>query len=152
VWLFNGEIEQMFLGQYRHSLDDKGRLTIPAKFRDELSNGAHLTQGFDRNLRLVTKAAFDEMAAKVSQMQTTDPLTRILRRLIFASASEADLDSVGRILIPQFLRDVAGLQTDAVIVGVGEAIEIWSPASWDEQVSLLSDVEANSQRFAALEL
>ncbi len=142
----------MFLGQYRHSLDDKGRLTIPAKFRDELAGGAHLTQGFDHNLRLVTKSAFDEMVTKVSQLSEGDPLTRILARLIFSGASEANPDSVGRILIPQFLREVAGLADDAVIVGVGKSVEIWSPAAWDEQMLLLSDFEANSQRFAALDL
>ncbi len=142
----------MFLGQYRHTLDDKGRLTIPARFRDELSAGAYLTQGFDRNLRLLTESAFKSVFEKLTLMNTTDPVTREVRRLLFANASQVDLDRVGRILIPQFLRDVAGLQTEAVIVGVGEAIEIWAPADWDEQVTLLSNVDANSQRFADLDL
>lgn len=142
----------MFLGQYRHTLDDKGRLTIPSRYRNELSNGAYLTQGFDRNLRLMTEQAFGAVYAKLSQMNTTDPMARELRRLIFATASQLDLDSVGRILIPQFLRGVAGLERDAVIVGVGEVVEIWSPEEWDSQVTLLSDVDANSQRFIELDL
>ena len=79
-------------------------------------------------------------------------VARELRRLIFATASQVDLDSVGRILIPQFLRGVAGLERDAVIVGVGEVVEIWSPEAWDSQVTLLSDVDANSQRFIELDL
>ena len=142
----------MFLGQYRHTLDDKGRLTIPSRYRNELSDGAYLTQGFDRNLRLMTEQAFGAVYAKLGQMNTTDPVARELRRLIFATASQVDLDSVGRILIPQFLRGVAGLERDAVIVGVGEVVEIWAPEAWDSQVTLLSDVDANSQRFIELDL
>ncbi|MFH1632920.1 MAG: division/cell wall cluster transcriptional repressor MraZ [Chloroflexota bacterium] len=142
----------MFLGQYRHTLDSKGRLTIPARFRDLLAEGAFLTQGFDRNLRLLTEPAFKAIYDKVNHLSMTDPTTRQLRRLIFATASQVEIDSIGRVLIPQFLRDMAGLETEAVIVGVGEAIEIWSPEAWDEQVALMSDIDANSQRFADLDL
>lgn len=142
----------MFLGQYRHTLDEKGRLTIPARYRDELSGGAYVTQGFDRNLRLLTEPAFEAISQKLSQMNVTDPMNRGLRRLIFANASQVDLDRIGRILIPQFLREVAGLDGEAVIVGVGEAIEIWSPQAWDEQITILQNVEANSERFAELDL
>ena len=148
----NIEIEHMFLGQYRHTLDEKGRLTIPARFREDLSGGAYLTQGFDCNLRVLTETAFEAIYGKLSQMNTTDPTARELRRLILATASQVDLDRVGRILIPQFLRDVASLESDAVIVGVGEAVEIWSPGAWEGQITRLSDVDANSQRFAELDL
>ncbi|MFN2152484.1 MAG: division/cell wall cluster transcriptional repressor MraZ, partial [Anaerolineales bacterium] len=114
----------MFLGQYHHNLDEKGRLTIPAKFRDALAEGAFLTQGFDRNLRLITEADFEVMSEKINRLSMTDPSIRQLRRLIFATASEVQLDRIGRTLIPQFLRDFAGLENEAIIVGVGEAIEI----------------------------
>ncbi|MEA3351772.1 MAG: division/cell wall cluster transcriptional repressor MraZ [Chloroflexota bacterium] len=142
----------MFLGQYHHKLDEKGRLTIPSRFRDDLSGGAYLTQGFDQNLRLVTESAFEAVYESLSQMNTTDPVARELRRLIFATASQIELDQVGRVLIPQFLRDVATLNEEAVIVGVGAAIEIWSPQAWDQQVTLLGNVDANSERFAELDL
>ena len=142
----------MFLGQYRHTVDEKGRLTIPARFREELAAGAYLTQGFDRNLRLLTQEAFEAVFQKLSAMNTTDPAARELRRLLFANATKVEFDRVGRILIPQFLRQVAGLDGEAVIVGVGESIEIWSPAAWEEQVARLSDVDANARRFAALDL
>ncbi len=142
----------MFLGQYQHNLDEKGRLTIPAKFRDALIEGAYLTQGFDRNLRLLTEADFETMAEQISHLSMTDPAIRQLRRLIFSTASEVQLDRLGRTLVPQFLREFAGLETEAVIVGVGEAIEIWSPEAWAEQESLLQDADANAQRFAALDL
>ena len=146
------KVEQMFLGQYQHNLDDKGRLTIPAKFRDALSEGAYLTQGFDRNLRLITEADFEAMAAQINRLSMTDPAIRQLRRLIFATASEVQLDRIGRTLVPQFLREFAGLENEAVIVGVGEAIEIWSPEAWAEQEGLLQDADANAQRFAELDL
>jgi MraZ protein len=142
----------MFLGRYHHNLDEKGRLTVPAKFRDALAVGAYLTQGFDRNLRLLTEADFEAMAAQINHLSMTDPAIRQLRRLIFATASEVQLDRIGRTLVPQFLREFAGLDNEAIIVGVGEAIEIWSPEVWAEQESLLLDAEANAQKFAELDL
>lgn len=142
----------MFLGRYHHNLDEKGRLTIPAKFRDALAEGAFLTQGFDRNLRLLTESDFEAMAAQINRLSMTDPAIRQLRRLIFATASEVQLDRIGRTLVPQFLREFSGLDNEAIIVGVGEAIEIWSPEVWAEQESLLLDAEANAQKFAELDL
>jgi MraZ protein len=142
----------MFLGRYHHNLDEKGRLTIPAKFREAFAEGAFLTQGFDRNLRLLTEADFEVMAAQINHLSMTDPAIRQLRRLIFATASEVQLDRIGRTLVPQFLREFAGLDNEAIIVGVGEAIEIWSPEVWAEQESLLLDAEANAQKFAELDL
>jgi MraZ protein len=142
----------MFLGQFYHNLDEKGRLTIPAKFRDALAEGAYLTQGFDRNLRLLTEADFEIISEKINRLSMTDPSIRQLRRLIFSTASEVQLDRIGRTLIPQFLREFAGLENEAVIVGVGEAIEIWSPEAWAEQSSQLQDFEANAQRFAELDI
>ena len=146
------KVEQMFLGQYRHNLDEKGRLTIPSKFRDVLADGAYLTQGFDRNLRLLTRSDFEAMADKINRLSMTDPSIRQLRRLIFANASEVQLDRIGRTLIPQFLREFVGLDNEAIIVGVGEAIEIWSPEAWAEQEGLLQDADANAQRFVELDL
>jgi MraZ protein len=142
----------MFLGQYHHNLDEKGRLTVPAKFRDALMEGAYLTQGFDRNLRLLTEFDFNLLAEKINRLSMTDPSIRQLRRLIFANASEVQLDRLGRTLIPQFLREFAGLETEAVVVGVGEAIEIWSPEAWAAQEDDLQDADANAARFAELDL
>jgi MraZ protein len=146
------QVEHMFLGQYRHTLDNKGRLTIPARFRDALSDGAYITQGFDRNLRVLTVQAFERIYQGADRLSSTDPVARQLRRLIFASANLVEPDKVGRILIPHFLRDVAGLVDEAVVVGVGDSIEIWSPENWEKQVSLLQDADANAERFTALDL
>jgi MraZ protein len=142
----------MFLGQYVHNLDSKGRVIIPARFRDQLDGSVYVTQGFDRNLRLLPEDAFERIYARVTAMNSTDPVARQLRRLIFSSAQKVNLDSNGRVLIPKYLREFAGLEEEVVIVGVGEAIEMWSPEAWENENSLLNDTEANAQRFAALEV
>ncbi len=142
----------MFLGQFYHTIDSKGRMTIPARMRDLLSDGVYLTQGFDRNLRLLNEPAFNAMAEKINHLSETNPKIRLLKRLFFSSASRVELDSLGRVLIPQFLRDFAALESEAVVVGVGEAIEIWSLSAWQEQLSALSDSDANAQQFSDLDL
>ncbi len=127
-------------------------MTIPARMRDLLSDGVYLTQGFDRNLRLLNEPAFNAMAEKINHLSETNPKIRLLKRLFFSSASRVELDSLGRVLIPQFLRDFAALESEAVVVGVGEAIEIWSLSAWQEQLSALSDSDANAQQFSDLDL
>ncbi len=150
--VFKAELEQMFLGQYAHSLDSKGRLIVPARFRDEIQGSIYLTQGFDQNLRMLPEETFQAIYSRVTQMSSTDPTARQLRRLIFSSAQKVDLDNNGRILIPKYLRDVADLESEAIIVGVGESIEIWSPEAWEKQNLILQDADANAKRFAALDV
>ena len=142
----------MFLGQYRHTLDSKDRLTVPARYRELLEGGAYVLQGFDRNLMVMTDAAFDTIRKRVQGMSLTDPMTRLLRRLVFSTADRVDLDKAGRILIPQFLRESAQLQSDVVLVGAGDYFEIWATEPWTDQNAQLQDAEANAQRFAALDL
>lgn len=142
----------MFLGQYEHTIDEKGRLTIPVRFRAPLEGGAYITQGFDQNLIILTADSFQQMYERVKDLSVTDPSSRMLRRLIFSNADRVEVDRAGRILIPQFLRQATGLEGSAVVVGAGEYFEIWSPARWAEQNRKLQESEANAQRFAALEL
>jgi MraZ protein len=142
----------MFLGQYEHTIDEKGRLTVPSRFRELLQDGAYITQGFDQNLMVLTAATFDHISSRVNRMSMTDPTARQLKRLIFSHADRLEVDRAGRILIPQFLRASAQLDGAAIMVGVGDYFEIWSPERWQEQNTLLQDGEANAQRFAALDL
>lgn len=142
----------MFLGQYQHNLDTKGRVIIPSRFRELLEGEAYLTQGFEHNLRLLPGEAFQAIYQQVTSMNSTDPAARKLRRLIFSSAQKVELDGNGRILIPQYLREVANLDDGVIIVGVGEAIEIWSPQAWEAENASLQDAEANTQRFATLDV
>ncbi len=142
----------MFLGRYEHTIDEKGRLTIPARFRELLENGAYVAQGFDHNLIVLPAPSFEQMYAHINQMSMTDPLTRQLKRLIFSAAERCEFDRSGRILLPQFLRDAVGLDSGAILVGVGDYFEIWAPKDWALQQELLQDTETTAQRFAALNL
>ena len=142
----------MFLGQYEHIIDEKGRMTIPARFRELLADGAFITQGFDQNLIVMTTSSFNRIYERVTQMSLTDPNARQLRRLMFSSADRVDFDKAGRILIPQFLRQANCLENGAMVVGVGNYFEIWSPDLWKKQNNLLQDAEANNQRYATLDL
>lgn len=142
----------MFLGQYRHTIDNKGRLTIPARYRELLAEGAYVIQGFDQNLMVLTSTAFESVSRRVSQMSMTDPTARQLKRLLFSTGDKVEVDRSGRILIQQFLREVAGLNSEAIVVGVGDYFEIWAPEVWEQQTTLIKDVDANSQRFVAFDL
>jgi MraZ protein len=115
----------MFLGQYHHSFDDKNRLTVPSRFREPIAGGAFVVQGLDPNLMVLTPEAFEIIYQRIMAMNLTDPVARLLRRVILGNASPLDVDSAGRILLRN-LRDFAGLNGEAVMVG--QAItEIWSP-------------------------
>ncbi len=142
----------MFLGRYQHSLDNKGRLTIPSRFREALGEGAYVVQGFDGNLMVLTPEVFRVLYERVNRLSITDPKARLLRRLILSAAAEVELDRSGRILIPPYLREAAGLDGEVVLVGVGDYFEIWSAEAWHRQLEALQDAEANAERFAALNL
>lgn len=142
----------MFLGQYQHSLDDKGRLTIPAAFRDGVGEGAYISQGFDRNLMVMTAAYFQQVYERINAMSLTDPAARLLRRLLLSTAYQVEVDRAGRILVPQNLRQFLGLNGEAMIIGQGEYFEVWTPSEWGRQMQTLQDAEANAQRFQTLDL
>lgn len=142
----------MFLGQYQHALDEKGRLTIPAAFRDALADGAFISQGFDRNLMVMTSTYFQQVYERINAMSITDPAARLLRRLILSSAYQVEVDKAGRILVPQNLRQFLGMNGEAMVIGQGEYFEIFTPAEWSQQMQTLQDAEANAQRFQALDL
>ena len=142
----------MFLGQFQHNLDDKGRLMIPARFRELLAAGAFITQGFDKCLMVMTDVYFKQVYERISAMNLADPMARLLRRLILSNAYPVEADKVGRILIPQNLRQVITLESEAIVAGQGEYFEVWTPAAWNEQMAQLQDLETNDQRFAMLDL
>jgi transcriptional regulator MraZ len=150
----NTRLELMFLGQFYHNIDEKGRLTLPARFRELLAedNGAYVMHGFDQNLMLLPSSMFGTIYERITKMSLTEPSARQLRRMIFSSAAQVDFDKNGRILIPQFLRDAANISGDAVIVGTGNYIEIWTPKLWTVQTDQLNNPEITSDRFAALDL
>ena len=144
----------MFLGEYRHSLDNKDRLTVPVRYRELMDDGAYILRGLDRNLMVLPTKAFFAISQRLNQMSMTDPLTRALRRLIIGSASRLEVDKSGRILIPDFLCKKVGLIPDqeAVLVGQGTYFEIWSTDEWVVQQQALDQAEANTERFKVLDL
>jgi MraZ protein len=142
----------MFLGQFQHNLDEKGRLMIPAPFRQTLEGGAFITQGFDRCLMVMTEAYFQQVYELLTNMNIADNNARLLRRMILSNAYSVELDKVGRIVVPPNLRQFAGFDGEAIVAGQGEYFEIWTPAEWNKQMEDIQDTEANIQRFSALNL
>jgi MraZ protein len=150
--LIKRPLERMFLGEYQHALDDKSRLTIPAKFRDELAKGCVVTRGFEKNLIIYSQEDFEVVMANTQSMSLTDPDARALQRLIYSGANQADLDKNGRVVLPSFLKAYAGIEAEVYIIGVGKFIEVWSKSGWEEQLQLVNNPELNSRKFAALNL
>lgn len=142
----------MFLGEYTHNLDDKGRLTVPAKFREQLAAGLIVTRNpADRCLLVMPKAEWEIVAAKISALPLTDSKSALLRRAIFSAAEDLLPDKQGRILISQRLREYAQIESDIVIAGVDKFIELWKPANWQEKVlQPLDGDEIDGDLFAAL--
>ncbi|MGC9468545.1 MAG: division/cell wall cluster transcriptional repressor MraZ [Anaerolineae bacterium] len=125
----------MFLGQFSYTLDSKGRLTIPSRFRDELPEQIVITRGLDRCLVVYPIDVWKEISQKVTSLPITDPRGRTLRRVFFADAMDAELDRQGRVLIPDRLREYAGLDlsSEVAIVGLDRFIELWNPDRWEKQ-------------------
>ena len=123
----------MFLGQYTYTLDDKGRLTIPSRFREELSVRVVVTRGLDRCLSVYPTDVWREIAQKVTALPITNPRGRSLRRIFFADAIDAELDKQGRILIPDRLRTIGDLElsSEVTIIGLDSFIELWNPDRWE---------------------
>jgi len=141
----------MFLGRYAHTIDAKGRLAVPARFREALAEGVVLTRGIDRCLALYPMAAWLPLAEKINELPISDPDARTFRRMVFAEAVNLELDAQGRILTPPDLRRYAELDREAYVVGVNTSIEIWSPARWDAVTALMDhDGAAIAQRLASL--
>jgi MraZ protein len=143
----------MFLGNFQHNLDDKGRLMIPARFREMLEGGAYITQGFDKCLMVLTEDYFKQVYERIEAMNLADPTARLLRRLILSNAYPVEVDKVGRILVPQNLRAFLGIENgELTVAGQGEYFEVWTPALWNEQMAELQKTEANNARFSTLDL
>ena len=141
----------MFLGEYEHNLDDKGRLAIPSRFREDLGDGVVITRGFDRCLMGFPREAWQQLAERVSGLSLGQGEARTLRRLIFSGASDAVLDRQGRILIPQNLREYAGLGDQVIVAGLNTHFEIWATESWNDVLSALdSSAGGIAEQLAAL--
>jgi len=135
----------VFLGEYQHSVDSKGRLVLPSRFRDRLERGLVVTKGQERCLYVFPIDKWDQEVEQVNNLPRTDRRSRNYARSFFGSASDQQLDRQGRIQIPQPLREYASLGKDVVVIGVADRVEIWNVESWES----VSD-EADEQ-FAGIE-
>ena len=122
----------MFIGEYSHNLDDKGRVAVPAKFRAMLKGGAVVTRGLDNCLFLYTKKEWQELAAKLAKLPISKANTRAFARLMLAGAMDVDFDNQGRIMLPEYLRKFAGLKKNLTIAGLYDRLEIWDEAAWNK--------------------
>ena len=131
----------MFSGTYTPKLDDKGRLFLPAKFREEMREGLVITRGQDRSLEVRTAADFDVFSARLQD--STDPRKRGYNRMLFALLSEQTPDKQGRITLTPELRTYAGLEKDCVVIGVRNKLEIWEPDTWAGYTAAQEEAFAN---------
>jgi MraZ protein len=135
----------MFSGTFTPKLDDKGRLFLPAKFREAMGDGLVITRGQERSIDVRTKADFDLFAEKFQNASQTDARMRGYGRMLFALASEQVPDKQGRITVTPELRGYAGLERDCVVIGIYNRVEIWEPQAWTdytaEQEAAFSDVQ-----------
>ncbi len=122
----------MFIGEYQHNLDDKGRMAVPAKFRALLKTGAVVTKGLDNCLFLYPKKEWQKMAPKLAALPFSKTNNRAISRHMLAGAMEVDFDNQGRIVLPEYLRQFAGLKKKAVIAGLYDRLEIWDEEAWQK--------------------
>ena len=140
----------MFLGEFVHTIDEKGRLTIPARFRADLAVGLIVTRGIDRCLAIYPREEWNRLAGRVSALPMTDRSARAFRRLVFANASDATPDKQGRVLIPPHLREYAGLDGEVIVTGLNTYIEVWNPDSWSGERERVEGDDATIEGWAAL--
>lgn len=141
----------MFIGEYSHNLDDKGRLAIPAKFRNQVKKGAVVTRGLDNCLFLYTKAEWEKLAEKLATLPISQANSRAFARLMLAGAMDVEVDKQGRAILPEYLRRFAGLKKEVVLAGLYNRIEIWDSANWNIYKSQTEKESGNiAERMAEL--
>jgi MraZ protein len=135
----------LFLGEFEHSIDDKSRLAVPARFRPTLQEGLVITRGLDRCLVIWDVDSWRAQAERVRSLNPWQADARRLQRHFFSGAVQTQPDKLGRVVIPQFLRDYAQLDTDVVVVGLADRIEVWARGEWQRE---RSEAESSSATLA----
>jgi MraZ protein len=131
----------MFLGHYEHTIDEKGRITLPAKFRADLTSGLVITRGEDKCLVIYTIAEWQRRTEAIRQLSSAKQDVRNYTRLILSAAEGSTPDKQGRVLLPQRLREYASLNTNVVLIGLDNRIEVWDSELWQE---VMTQAEQNS--------
>ena len=122
----------MFIGEYHHNIDDKGRLAIPVKFRSDLTKGAVVTQGLDNCLFLYPKAEWEKLAERLAKLPINQANTRAFSRLMLAGAMDVEVDKQGRVNLPDYLCKYATIKKKVVMAGLYNRFEIWDAATWQK--------------------
>ncbi len=135
----------MFIGEYRHTLDAKNRISLPAKFRSGLGKTVVVTRGLDHCLFIYPKQAWKKEAERIARHSSGSMAGRGLARLMLAGAVEADVDSAGRILVPDYLKSFANLSEKGVIAGVNDRVELWDEKAWGTYTKA---IERDADSFA----
>ncbi len=135
----------MFIGEYSHTIDDKGRVAVPAKFRQLLRGGAVVTRGLDNCLVVYPKKEWAKLAEKISALPFNKANDRSLARFILAGAMDVDFDGQGRVTLPEYLRDFAKLAKKAVVAGIYNRLEIWNEEAWNK---FKAETEKQSNQIA----
>lgn len=133
----------MFLGEYVHAIDDKNRLAVPARFRQDLAEGLYLTKGVDRCLYALTPEGWNRLADRIAALPSMQAGVRQLQRHFFAGAVHVVPDKLGRIVIPSSLREYAALEGDVVVAGVHSRIELWGRAAWEAEQARVDEQTAS---------
>lgn len=135
----------MFIGEYEHSIDPKKRLALPSKFRGELGNRIVVTRGLDQSLFVYPMKVWEELAGKLGTLPVGETGTRSFIRLMLSGATDCELDAQGRVLIPEYLKQEAGLEKEVTIVGLYNRLEIWETKMWKKYKQ---EAEKNTEKIA----
>lgn len=122
----------MFIGEYHHTIDEKGRIAVPTKYRDLFVGGVVVTRGLDRCLFIYTAEAWRDLAAKLASLPLSKANTRSFARFLLAGAMDVEPDKQGRIVIPEYLRSFAGIHRSVVLAGLYNRIELWDAEAWEQ--------------------
>jgi len=134
----------MFIGEHRHSIDEKGRLQVPVKWRPKLAAGAVITKGFDGSLKFYPISAWQEIAEKLAKLPQSQPESRAYVRQTLAGAVDIELDKLGRVVVPGYLREYAHLSRQVILAGLFDHMEVWDEASWEKYQA---NIDQNTQEF-----
>ena len=121
----------MLIGTYNNKIDEKGRLRMPPKLKDELGTGYYITKGDSNCLYAMSKSAFEQLFQKLQSVNFSDNQSKKMMRIFFSSAFLVEEDNQGRVLLPVNLREYAGIKKDVVVIGAGERVELWSEENWN---------------------
>lgn len=133
---------KLFLGEFDHTLDERGRITLPRKIRAELGEQeVILARGFDSCIFGFDKASWEKEAGRQLENPVTDKVARTIRRYMFAAAEKVEVDKLGRILVPALLKEYAGVKAEVSIIGAGDHFEIWERSSWNLEKQKLKNHE-----------